>query len=93
MATSRSACTARSFRLLFRSGPEAAAWRRSTSSSCLPTLRIGFSAVRGLWKIIEISRPRRSASSLSLAASRSMPPNIALPAVTRAARSLMPSSA
>jgi hypothetical protein len=25
-----------------------------------PTLRIGFSAARGFWKIIEISRPRRS---------------------------------
>src|SRR5882724_4391822 len=31
----------------------------STSSICLPTLRIGLSAVRGLWKIIAISRPRR----------------------------------
>ena len=32
----------------------------STSSICLPTLRIGLSAVRGLWKIIAISRPRSS---------------------------------
>ena len=37
--------------------------RRSTSSICLPTLRIGLSAVRGLWKIIDSSRPRSFATS------------------------------
>ena len=40
----------------------------STSSICWPTLRIGLSAARGFWKIIEISRPRRSRISRSLAA-------------------------
>ena len=51
----------------------------STSSICCPTLRIGFSAARGFWKIIEISRPRRSPISSSPAARRSMPENVIAP--------------
>jgi hypothetical protein len=38
-----------------------AVWRSSPSSICSPTRRMGFSAVRGFWKIIAISRPRSCA--------------------------------
>jgi hypothetical protein len=93
MATSRSACTARSFRLLCQVGAARGGMAAQHVLDLQAHGRIGLSAVRGLWKIIEISRPRRSASSDSLACSRSMPPNTALPPVTRAARSLMPSIA
>ena len=59
--------------------------RSSTSSICWPTLRIGFSAVRGLWKIIAISRPRTVAQRPARPVpSRSMPPNVMRPPVIRA---------
>ena len=68
-------------------------WRTSTSAICRPTLRIGFSAVRGFWKIIESSRPRCSARSRSESARRSVPPNRARPEVTLPAGSRMPMTA
>ena len=49
--------------------------------------RIGFSAARGFWKIIEISRPRRSRISFSLAALTSMPENTTEPSAILPARS------
>ena len=48
----------------------------STSSICWPTLRIGLSAARGFWKIIDISRPRRLRMSSSLASRTSRPVNM-----------------
>src|SRR5436190_13124761 len=60
---------------------------RSTSSIWSPTLRIGLSAARGFWKIMEISRPRRSRISPSLAALTSMPENITEPSAILPARS------
>ena len=60
---------------------------RSTSSIWSPTFRIGLSAARGFWKIIEISRPRRSRISFSLAALTSMPENITEPSAILPARS------
>src|SRR6266850_4806266 len=65
-----------------------ACWR-STSSICRPTLRIGLSAARGFWKIIDISRPRRSRIWLSSAARTSTPENITEPSAMRPARSRM----
>jgi hypothetical protein len=62
---------------------------RSTSSIWAPTRRMGFSAVRALWKIIAASRPRTSRSVSSLAASTSSPPKVTDPAVMRAAASRM----
>ena len=61
----------------------------STSSIWWPTLRIGLSAARGFWKIIEISRPRRSRMSSSLACRTSMLVNITEPSAIRPARSRM----
>ena len=53
----------------------AAAWRSSTSSIWWPTLRIGLSAVRGLWKIIDdLAAADRAQSLAGVAVSRSMPP-------------------
>src|SRR5712671_5968552 len=75
------------------SGRVAPPWRTRTSAICWPTLRIGFSAVRGFWKIMESSRPRCSASSPSESAKRSEPPNIARPEVTLPAVSRMPITA
>src|SRR6185503_18181083 len=60
---------------------------RSTSSIWSPTLRIGLSAARGFWKIIEISRPRKSRISFSLAALTSIPENITEPSAMLPARS------
>src|SRR5258708_4979825 len=54
---------------------------------------MGLRAVGGFWKIIESSWPRSSASSRSVWARRSAPPNIALPEVTRPAASRMPMTA
>ena len=68
-------------------------WRASTSATCRPTVRIGLSATFGFWKIIEISRPRRSARSDSFAPMSGKPSNTARPAVMRAALSERPSSA
>ena len=65
------------------------AWRKSTSSIWWPTLRIGLSAARGFWKIIEISRPRRSRISFSGAARTSSPEKVTLPSAMRPARSRM----
>ena len=65
-----------------------ACWR-STSSICRPTLRIGLSAARGFWKIIDISRPRRSRIWSSSAARTSTPENITEPSAMRPARSRM----
>jgi hypothetical protein len=50
-------------------------------------LRIGLSAARGFWKIIEISRPRRSRTSDSVALRTSTPPNTMEPSAIRPARS------
>ena len=50
-----------------------------------PTLRIGLSAARGFWKIIEISRPRRSRICVLVGGLRtSMPENITEPSAMRA---------
>ncbi len=68
--------------------PASACWR-STSSIWWPTLRIGFSAARGFWKIIEISRPRRSRIWRSEADRRSMPEKPTSPPAMRPARSRM----
>src|SRR6186713_575040 len=65
-----------------------ACWR-STSSIWRPTLRIGLSAARGFWKIIDISRPRRSRIWSSSAARTSTPENITQPSAMRPARSRM----
>src|ERR1044072_5814260 len=65
-----------------------ACWR-STSSIWRPTLRIGLSAARGFWKIIDISRPRRSRIWSSSAARTSTPENITEPSAMRPARSRM----
>src|SRR5215475_9444398 len=62
---------------------------RSTSSIWSPTLRMGLSAARGFWKIIEISRPPRSRISASLAAFTSTPENITEPSAILPARSRM----
>ena len=40
-------------------------WTRITSAIWLPTLKTGFSAVSGSWKIIEMSRPRSDRSRRS----------------------------
>ena len=69
------------------------AWRSSTSPIWRPTGRIGLSAVRGFWKIMESSRPRCRPSSCSPAVTRSRPPNTALPEVIRAEESRMRSRA
>ena len=53
----------------------------------------GLSEVIGSWKIIAISRPRIERSSSSSSASRSRPPNIAVPFVTRPFRARIPSRA
>ncbi len=57
----RAILTASSASIAFSVTSEGAAFTCSsrTSSICRPTLRIGFSAARGFWKIIDISRPRR----------------------------------
>src|ERR1700754_2521859 len=62
---------------------------RSTSSIWSPTFRIGLRAARGFWKIIEISRPRRSRISASDADLTSIPPNITVPSAILPARSRM----
>src|SRR6201994_2665803 len=69
--------------------PTCACWTcwRSTSSIWSPTLRIGLSAARGFWKIIEISRPRRSRISFSLAFLTSMPEKTTEPSAILPARS------
>src|SRR3954453_4963298 len=71
--------------------PTWACWTcwRSTSSIWSPTLRIGLSAARGFWKIIEISRPRRSRICSSVAPLTSMPENITEPSAILPARSRM----
>jgi hypothetical protein len=56
--------------------------RTNTSSSCLSTGRIGFSAPRGFCEISENSRPRISSSARSPARSSSRPPNRMRPEVT-----------
>ena len=61
----------------------------STSPICAPTVRMGFSAARGFWKIIDISRPRRSRISLSGAWATSMPEKVMEPSAMRPARSRM----
>src|ERR671934_1407026 len=61
----------------------------STSSIWCPILRIGFRAARGFWKIIDISRPRRSRISSSLAARTSSPVKRTAPWAMRPARSRM----
>ena len=60
-----------------------------TSSIWRPTLRMGLSAARGFWKIIEISRPRRSRISSSLARRISTPEKLTAPSAMRPARSRM----
>src|SRR5437588_2358756 len=62
-------------------------WVRKTSSIWSPTLRIGLSAARGFWKIIETSRPRKSRIWSSVAALTSMPENITEPSAILPARS------
>ena len=52
-------CSSSSIALAVASCEPACTCCISTSSIWRPTLRIGLSAARGFWKIIEISRPRR----------------------------------
>ena len=59
MPTSRSRSTAR----LRAARPDMPMCSRSTSSSCQPTVKTGFSDVIGSWKIIEMSAPRSLRSS------------------------------
>ena len=54
----------------------------SGSVSWSPTVITGFSAVIGSWKIIPMSRPRRSRICGLLSSSRSRPSNIRPSAVT-----------
>ena len=89
MRTRDSAATARE-RAASR---ETLAWRSSTSSICRPMRRIGFSAVRGLWNTMEISRPRVAASACGVARSMSMPANRIRPARMSAAASIRPMTA
>src|SRR6476660_487852 len=70
MPTSRSRSTAR----LRAARPDLPMCRRSTSSSCQPTVKTGFSDVIGSWKIIEMSAPRSLRSSPIGSASRLRPP-------------------
>src|SRR6188472_1138534 len=70
MPTSRSTSTER----LRAARPVIPTWRRSTSSSCQPTVNTGLSDVIGSWKIIEISAPRSLRSSPSGRPTRLRPP-------------------
>ena len=65
----------------------------SASRIWRPIVSTGLSEVIGSWKIIAISRPRTERSCSSVRASRSRPPNIAVPCVTRPFRARIPSSA
>src|SRR4029079_7645442 len=72
MPTSRNSSTAR----LRAARPLMPTWRRSTSSSCQPTVNTGLSDVIGSWKIIEISAPRSLRSSPSGRPTRFRPPRM-----------------
>src|SRR5487761_1119310 len=61
------------------------AWARIISATCHPTRYCGCRLDSGSWKIIPISAPRMRRSSELVAASRSLPSNLALPE-TRAPR-------
>ena len=53
--------------------------RSSTSVTCRPTGTTGFSDDSGSWKIIAMSRPRRSRMAFSSSASRLVPSKVASP--------------
>ena len=60
---------------------------RSASAICSPTVRIGLSAPRGFWKIMETAAPRMALIVLGEAVPMSVPPNRTRPRVMRPAAS------
>ena len=67
--------------------PRSPVCARSTSPICRSTVRIGFSADRGFWKIIDIAPPRSRRNAPADARDTSSPRNRTHPPVIRPARS------
>ena len=79
MCTSRSISMARSIASRF----ERPWWRAMASPICLPTVNSGLREVIGSWKIMEISLPRTSSISVSVASSRFRPSSRMAPPTMR----------